>query len=230
MTFDLASLLIGFFAGIVVMLLIYTRSRGAAYEARLAELNQALTSTKASWTASQAEAEAAQKELKTADRELKKMQKASEKAEKTAFELENATAQITLLEAKLSASEARLAELEAQAALPAVTVAEPAVDLPADTADAMMTLPREPKPKDLQLVEGIGPKIADLLIAADIYDLADLAEADVAKIEEVLNKAGRQYQLADPRTWIEQAVLGARGEWEAMKAMQERLKGGRTVE
>lgn len=85
----------------------------------------------------------------------------------------------------------------------------------------------DPKPKDLQKVEGIGPKISSLLIDNGILDLNDLAQADPAHIKEILVGAGRRYAIADPTTWPEQAALGARGEWDALKALQEELKGGR---
>lgn len=84
-----------------------------------------------------------------------------------------------------------------------------------------------PKPKDLQKVEGIGPKIAELLIENGILDLHDLANTTAEKIKEVLKTAGRRYALADPTTWPEQAGLGAKGDWEAMKTLKEKLKKGR---
>ncbi len=81
--------------------------------------------------------------------------------------------------------------------------------------------------KDLQLVEGIGPKIAELLIANGIHDLADLATAPVEQIREILLAAGRRFRLADPGSWPEQAKLGAAGLWDALSELQARLKGGR---
>lgn len=84
-----------------------------------------------------------------------------------------------------------------------------------------------PQPKDLRRIEGIGPKIADLLIAAGIPDLAALAQADVETLREILAAAGRRYRLADPTTWPEQAALGAAGDWDGLAAFQAQLKGGR---
>ena len=60
---------------------------------------------------------------------------------------------------------------------------------------------------DLAVIEGIGPKIGDLLIAADITTFALLASAKISKIEEVLKAAGSRYALANPGTWPEQAAL-----------------------
>ncbi|MCB0034934.1 MAG: hypothetical protein KDE51_12965 [Anaerolineales bacterium] len=231
MTLDLASLLIGFFVGVVVMLVIYTRSRGAAYEAQIAELVDSIGSTEASLTAAQGEASEAQKELKAANRELKKAQKAADKADQLAADLAAAKGQVGELESKLSACEAQVVELESQAAAPQLGVLSAAEDGDEAAEDGIsIELPREPKPDDLQIVEGIGPKIAELLIAAGIYDLADLATAAVDKLQAVLEAAGSRYKLAEPSTWPEQAALASKGEMEALQKLQDELKGGRRGE
>lgn len=86
---------------------------------------------------------------------------------------------------------------------------------------------REPLPKELQKVEGIGPRIASLLIDQGIFDLTDLAQTSVERLREILAAAGRRYNIADPTTWPEQAALGAKGAWDALKELQEKLKSGR---
>ena len=93
---------------------------------------------------------------------------------------------------------------------------------PAATAKA-------PQLDDLQKVEGIGPKIAGLLIADGILDLADLAATPVARLEAILTTAGRRYAIADPATWPEQAALGAQGNWDGLQQLQATLKRGRRV-
>ena len=99
-----------------------------------------------------------------------------------------------------------------------ITPLEPVVPTP---------IAREPKPKELRKIEGIGPKIADVLVAAGIVNLQDLSEASVSHIKEILVAAGRRYGLADPSTWPEQAALGTKGDWDALKALQKELKGGK---
>lgn len=81
-------------------------------------------------------------------------------------------------------------------------------------------------PNDLKVVEGIGPKIEGLLKADGINTWADLAAADVARIQTILDNAGSRYKLAQPRTWPQQAGLAAAGDWAALKALQDDLKGG----
>jgi predicted flap endonuclease-1-like 5' DNA nuclease len=85
----------------------------------------------------------------------------------------------------------------------------------------------EPESLGLEKIEGIGPKISKLLNARSIYTFADLAEANVEELQQCLHEAGRQYRLANPTTWPEQARLAAEGDWEALDALQANLKGGR---
>ena len=85
----------------------------------------------------------------------------------------------------------------------------------------------EPRPGDLQLVEGIGPKIAALLIDHGINDLGDLAATPVERLRVILASAGGRFRLAEPATWPAQAALGAAGDWAALTELQSRLKGGR---
>lgn len=101
-------------------------------------------------------------------------------------------------------------------------------EIPSRSAEAVQVASTRRAPgKDLELVEGIGPKIAELLIASDIHDLAELAATPVEKIREVLIAGGRRFRLADPTTWPEQAALGAAGKWDKLTELQARLKAGR---
>jgi predicted flap endonuclease-1-like 5' DNA nuclease len=80
---------------------------------------------------------------------------------------------------------------------------------------------------DLQRIEGIGPKISDLLNKAGIHTYRDLAETDVERLVEIMQ--GARITIADPTTWPEQAQRAAEGDWEALTEMQDALKGGRKV-
>ena len=86
---------------------------------------------------------------------------------------------------------------------------------------------RVPRPQDLIRVEGIGPKIAELLIENGVLDLADLAQTSVESLKTILEAAGKRFRLADPGTWPEQAKLGAAGAWDRLAGLQEKLKAGR---
>ncbi len=80
---------------------------------------------------------------------------------------------------------------------------------------------------DLTKLEGIGPKVSQVLAGAGITTFAQLANADKAKVEEALKAAG--LQMMDPSGWIEQAALAAKGDWDALSKLQDELKGGRRV-
>lgn len=92
---------------------------------------------------------------------------------------------------------------------------------------ALTAKPAPPMPDDLKRIEGIGPRISDLLQAAGITTFAQLAATDVSRLDQIVREAG--ITLADPVTWPEQASLAAAGEWDALEALQDELKGGRRV-
>jgi ribosomal protein L30 len=79
---------------------------------------------------------------------------------------------------------------------------------------------------DLTAVEGIGPKICELLHADGITSFAQLAAAKVSKIEEILKAAGSRYGMANPSTWPEQAALLAAGDFAGFEKLAEELDGG----
>lgn len=107
---------------------------------------------------------------------------------------------------------------------------EPDVEeqVPEITAEAGEAEEPSPEPDDLKRIEGIGPKMSSVLQEAGITTFAQLAEADVSHLEQILEEADpRLLRLANPATWTEQAALAAAGEWEALEALQNELKGSR---
>ena len=83
------------------------------------------------------------------------------------------------------------------------------------------------KTDDLKIVEGIGPKIAELLNNAGIQTWRQLADSAIERLREILDAAGSAYQIHDPGTWPQQADLADRGEWDALKKLQDELTAGR---
>ncbi|WP_340067116.1 50S ribosomal protein L21 [Ascidiimonas aurantiaca] len=79
---------------------------------------------------------------------------------------------------------------------------------------------------DLKKIEGIGPKIAELLAAAGIDTYAKLADTSVEKLKEVLTEAGSRYASKVPDTWPQQAALASAGKWDELAKLQDELKGG----
>lgn len=85
------------------------------------------------------------------------------------------------------------------------------------------------KPDDLKIIEGIGPKIAEIFAAAGISTFVKLAATDVAKLREILDGAGSKFAAHDPTTWPQQAKLAAEGKMDALKVLQDELQGGRAA-
>ncbi len=83
---------------------------------------------------------------------------------------------------------------------------------------------------DLKLIEGIGPKIAEIFADAGIDTWQKLADASVDQLNEILENAGSRYKMHDPTTWPQQAKLAAQGKYDELSELQDNLKGGRIDE
>ena len=83
------------------------------------------------------------------------------------------------------------------------------------------------KGDDLTKIEGIGPKVKEVLTEAGLGTFADIAKTDAAKIGEILVEANSRYKMFDPTSWPQQAQLAADGKWEELKTLQEELDGGK---
>ncbi len=77
--------------------------------------------------------------------------------------------------------------------------------------------------ESLEIIEGIGPKIAAALRNAGIATFADLASRQPAEVERIVRDAGvRMVGHAD--TWIEQARLAVEGKMTELEAYQHNLR------
>jgi ribosomal protein L13 len=79
---------------------------------------------------------------------------------------------------------------------------------------------------DLKIVEGIGPKIEELLNTAGILTYADLASSEVTKLDEILTAAGPKFSIHQPTTWAQQAALARDGKFEELETLKKELDGG----
>jgi predicted flap endonuclease-1-like 5' DNA nuclease len=82
---------------------------------------------------------------------------------------------------------------------------------------------------DLTKVWGIGPKINKLLNNSGIFTFGKLARTQVNTLDQFLDEAGPNYQLADTsitQTWPEQAAIAASGDWQALRTYQQRFRRG----
>ena len=83
------------------------------------------------------------------------------------------------------------------------------------------------KPDDLKKIEGVGPKISQLLAEAGLETFAKVGAASADQIREILLAAGSRYKMHDPTTWPQQASLAAEGKWDELKKWQDELDGGK---
>ena len=108
----------------------------------------------------------------------------------------------------------------------AATVTTP-VETPAAEAEPAPAPTTSTAGDDLTIIEGVGPKIAELLNNAGITTFAQLADADDATVQQVLTEAGSRFNVHDATTWNEQAALARDGKVDELKELQDRLKGGK---
>jgi predicted flap endonuclease-1-like 5' DNA nuclease len=78
------------------------------------------------------------------------------------------------------------------------------------------------QPDDLIRIEGIGPKISTIVVAAGITSFAELEATDVQQLRAILDEAG--IHTTNPSTWPEQARLAAQGKWDELQELQDTIK------
>lgn len=130
------------------------------------------------------------------------------------------------LRARLWNQDAKIGELRSLLATQHASTAppDPNVDEGSEVLGEKLRL------NDLTVIEGIGPKIANLLQTNDVKTWWQLYLTDVGTIRAVLESAGPRFQVHDPGSWPQQAGLLARGEWQQFKALTDALRGGRRAE
>ena len=108
-------------------------------------------------------------------------------------------------------------------AAPAAVEAAPAE---ASKAEAPKAAKKTAGSDDLKRVEGIGPKMAEALIASGIDSFAKLGESSEEQIKAALEAAGARF-APSLGTWAAQAELLAKGDEAGFAAMKESLTAGR---
>lgn len=79
---------------------------------------------------------------------------------------------------------------------------------------------------DIEIIEGIGPKIAKVLIDNGITTFALLAAAKADDVTAMLKASGGRFSLANPASWAEQAALLRDGKMDEFKKLTDALVGG----
>jgi predicted flap endonuclease-1-like 5' DNA nuclease len=80
----------------------------------------------------------------------------------------------------------------------------------------------------LQIIEGIGPKMEEVLRENGISDFSLLAASSGHQLRDILNKYGDKYRIIDPNTWPQQAKLAQDRQWSDLISLQKTLDTGRS--
>jgi predicted flap endonuclease-1-like 5' DNA nuclease len=80
------------------------------------------------------------------------------------------------------------------------------------------------KGDDLTKIEGIGPKIAEVLAGNGVDTFAKLADAKDTDTQEMIKDVRGNHESG---TWNEQAALARDEKWEELEKMQDELDGGK---
>ena len=108
-----------------------------------------------------------------------------------------------------------------------VSKAEAAAVIPAPKALASGVAAATKGGKDnLEIIEGIGPKIAKVLVDGGISTFALLAAAKADDVSAMLKASGGRFSLANPASWAELAALLRDGKMAEFKALTDALVGG----
>lgn len=82
---------------------------------------------------------------------------------------------------------------------------------------------------NLQIIEGIGPKMEELLHQSGINTWKDLAGKTPHELRLLLDQTdGNRYKIIDPSTWSDQAQLAVNGKFQELIALQKTLDTGKT--
>lgn len=79
---------------------------------------------------------------------------------------------------------------------------------------------------NLRIIEGIGPKIVEVLKKSGITDFKSLASTSVEKLGDILKNEGPRYALQNPSTWPMQADLAAKGSFEELEKLKLKIVDG----
>lgn len=102
---------------------------------------------------------------------------------------------------------------------------------PAKTKNTVASKPAaktKSKPDDFKRLNGIGPKIANLLKDKGILTYQQLGAMDAKQLIDVLQKEGVRVSQTDPASWKKQAKLAAEGKWDEIKKSQQKQSNKRS--
>ena len=112
----------------------------------------------------------------------------------------------------------------AAASINDLSASEP--ELSFDANAAKLALGKKIIADDLKIIEGIGPKIAQLFNENGVNTWYQLSKTPIERCQEILNLGGKRYEIHNPGTWPKQSGLAFEGKWKELNDLQDYLDGG----
>lgn len=133
---------------------------------------------------------------------------------------------LRFLQGEIAQRQLDIRECRSQAVRGPVPAGSPVISKPVKPV-YIPSEPVTPGSDDLKVIEGVGPKIEELLNKHGIFSFATLADTSPVRISAILKSAGPRFQIQDPSMWPQQAALAKQGKWNELKEIQNRLISGR---
>ncbi len=125
-----------------------------------------------------------------------------------------------------SGKDSQLTPVTANTHQAAFAAADPVIDIAAAKLAGISVKGAD----DLQVIEGIGPKICALFHEAGQKTFTQVSNMSIQQMSKILDDAGPRFKLANPETWAQQAKLAANNQWVQLKHLQDNLTAGVTVQ
>ena len=85
------------------------------------------------------------------------------------------------------------------------------------------------KSDNLQIIEGIGPKMEGILKENGVNSHSDLGNKTESEIRAILDKYGDRYKIIDPKMWATQAALAGAGKFDELIDYQKKQGGNKNT-
>lgn len=85
---------------------------------------------------------------------------------------------------------------------------------------AKATFKKNISKNDFKIIDGIGPKIEELLKSRGIESWFELSKTSKEDLKKILEEAGERFSLHSPESWPQQAEYAANNQWIELKELQ----------
>ncbi len=199
------------------------RKRIAILDEEIEGLKAKISRLEEEKTALDAKLKAAEDEKITLDAKIKGLEEEKTKLRDDTRRMDDEIASLKLTIDRLEKEAMALRESQAGALKAAGVQGIAATPVAAMTHEEKVTH-EEFKPDDLEVVIGIGPKIAGMLINRGITTWKALADTPVSYLREILDKdGGERYRIHNPGSWPQQARLLDEGRLDEFRRLREKL-------